>query len=69
LLQEPLARSAAQQVVTPEHVGDALICVVDDDREVVCGNPIVSLQYDIVGSTRIAARHSIMDGEPLAIGA
>ena len=49
-------------------MGDPLCRVVDDNGQVVGGDPVVALEYYVVDAPLVGARHEVGEAETFAVG-
>jgi hypothetical protein len=63
-----LARSRGEQVVATHDLVNALVGVVDDDREVVRRDAVVALEHDVVDGAGVDAVQGIRDRPLVDVG-
>lgn len=68
LLEHDVTGCRRCQIITPNHLGDALEIIVDDDREVVCRHAVAPAEYDVVDRSGHRTEYAIGELDRATIG-
>jgi len=63
-----LGGCCGQQVLATHHLVDAREDIVDDHRQVVCRNTVITPQHDVIYLGRDLPMQDVVDGLPRSVG-
>ena len=66
--EQDLSRRRVEQVGAAHDLADPLVCVIDDDGELVCRHPVRAAHDEVVDGAGVAPGQTILELDHLAIG-